>query len=172
VPNKTIYVSAGDLPVFQRAQELADGNLSQAISRALRRFVDVEEGKLEGFREITVQVGAGKHRRQRFVGVQLVEWARSSKDRVEQFTVYRSRTGKYVVHCERSPEYVHQAGPDGEATGWRKHFSSDQVWGQTPVTATLEVFETLEELGDTIPRDLYALVAAAAETPEVEDLDI
>ena len=44
MPNKTIYVSDGDLPVFQRAQELADGNLSQAISRALRRFVDVEEG--------------------------------------------------------------------------------------------------------------------------------
>ena len=172
MPNKTIYVSEGDLPVFQRAQELADGNLSQAISRALRRFVDVEEGKLQGFEEITVQVGAGKHRRQRFVGVKLVEWGRSSKDRTEQFTVYRSRTGKYVVHCERSPEYVHQAGPDGEATGWRKHFSSDQVWGQTPVTATLEVFETLEELRETIPRDLYALVAAAAEIPEIEDLDI
>jgi EXLDI family protein len=172
VPNKTIYVSEGDLPVFQRAQELADGNLSQAISRALRRFVDVEEGKLEGYHEITVQVGAGKHRRQRFVGVQLVEWARSSKDRTEQFTVYRSRTGKYVVYCERSPEFVHQAGPDGEATGWRKHFSSDQVWGQTPVTATLEVFDTLEELRATIPRVLYTLVASAAEIPEVEDLDI
>ena len=76
------------------------------------------------------------------------------------------------MHCERSPEFVHQAGPDGEATGWRKHFSSDQVWGQTPVTATLEVHETLEELRETIPRDLYALVAAAAEVPEVEDLDI
>ena len=112
-----IYVSDGDLPVFQRAQWVADGNLSQAISRAPRRFVDVEEGKLEGYHEITVQVGAGKHRRQRFVGVQLVEWARSSKDRTEQFTVYRSRTGKYVVHCERSPEFVHQAGPDGEAYG-------------------------------------------------------
>ena len=40
------------------------------------------------------------------------------------------------------------------------------------MTATLEVFETLEELRETIPRDLYALVAAAAEVPEVEDLDI
>ena len=172
MPNKTIYVSDGDLPVFQRAQELADGNLSQAISRALRRFVDVEEGKLEGFHEITVQVGAGQSRRQRFLGVKLVEWARSSKDRVEQFTVYRSRTGKFVVHCERSPEYVHQAGPDGDAKGWRKHFSSDQVWGQTPATATLEVFDTLEELRAKIPAELYALVAADAAIPEVEDLDI
>ena len=172
MPNKTIYVSDGDLPVFQRAQELAGGNLSQAISRALRRFVEVEEGVLEGFDEITVQVGLGKGRRQRFVGVELVAWGRSSKDRTEQFTVYRSRTGKYVVHCVRSPEFVHQAGPDGDAKGWRKHFSSDQVWGQTPPTATLEVFDSLEDLRETIPAELYTLVAAAAEIPEVEDLDI
>ena len=32
VPNKTIYVSDGDMPLFQRAQELASGNLSAAIS--------------------------------------------------------------------------------------------------------------------------------------------
>ena len=37
------------------------------------------------------------------------------------------------------------------------------------MTATLEVFETLEEGRETIPRDLYALVAAAADVPEVED---
>lgn len=172
MPNKTIYVSDGDLPVFQRAQELAGDNLSKAISKALHRFVDVEEGKLEGFREITVKVGVGQGRRQRFVGVQLVEWGRSSKDRTEQFTVYRSRTGKYVVHCERSAAYVHEAGPDGDAKGWRKHFSSDQVWGQTPATATLDVFDTLEELRDTIPGELYAQVTAAATIPDVEDLDI
>jgi EXLDI family protein len=172
VPNKTIYVSESDLPVFQRAQDLAAGNLSQAISRALHRFVDVEEGKLEGFSEITVKVGVGNSRRQRFLGVQLVEWARSNKDRTEQFTVYRSRTGKFVVRCERSPEYVHQAGPDGDAKGWRKHFSPDQVWGQAPAATTLEVFDTLEELRETIPAELYALVAADAEIPTVEDLDI
>ena len=42
VPNKTIYVSDGDLPMFQRAQDLAGGNLSSAIASALRRYVDVE----------------------------------------------------------------------------------------------------------------------------------
>ncbi len=34
MPNKTIYVSDADLPVFQRAQELTGGNLSAAISKA------------------------------------------------------------------------------------------------------------------------------------------
>jgi hypothetical protein len=43
VPNKTIYVSDGDLPLYQRAQELAGDNLSAAIAAALRRYVDVED---------------------------------------------------------------------------------------------------------------------------------
>lgn len=48
MPNKTIYVSDDDLALYKRAQELA-GNLSQAISTALRRYVEMEEGRLEGF---------------------------------------------------------------------------------------------------------------------------
>lgn len=85
VPNKTIYVSAADLALLQRAQEIAGGNLSAAIVRALRRMVEVEDASLEGFEETTVKVGAGKGSRQRFFGVLLAEWARSIKDRVEQF---------------------------------------------------------------------------------------
>ena len=172
VPNKTIYVSDADLPLFQRAQELAGGNLSQAISRGLRRLVELEEGRLEGFDEVTVQVGTGKGRRQRFLGVLLVEWGRSSKDRTEQFHVYRSRTGKIVLHVERSQEWFHHGGTDGKATGWRKHLSQDQQWGSTPATATLEVFDSVEELREKVPAELYDLVAAAAEQPLVEDLDI
>ena len=172
VPNKTIYVSESDLELFQRAQDLTGGNLSQAITRGLRRLVELEEGRLEGYDEITVRVGPGKRLRQRFVGVLLVEWSRSTKDRVEQFRVYRSRTGKYVLHLERSEEYVHAGGADGQATGWRKHLSSDQSWGTIPATATLEVFDTLDELAERVPAELAALVAATGDLPEVEDLDI
>src|SRR5215475_9437508 len=59
VPNKTIYVSDGDLPVFQRAQEIAGGNLSAAISNALKRYVDIAEGLQEGFDDVVVRVGIG-----------------------------------------------------------------------------------------------------------------
>lgn len=172
VPNKTIYVSDGDLPLFQRAQEIVGGNLSAAIVRALRRLVEVEDAKLEGFEEITVSVGAGQGRRQRFFGVLLAEWARSTKDRVEQFHVYRSRTGKYVLHVERSAEAHWTAGPDGSATGLRKYFSSDQQWGTTPATATLEIMDTVDELRERVPSELYTMVLTADEQPSVEDLDI
>jgi hypothetical protein len=80
MPNKTIYVSDADLPVFQRAQELVGGNLSAAISKALRRLVEVEEGRLEGYEEITVRVGVGATKLQRFQGVLLVDWNRTTGD--------------------------------------------------------------------------------------------
>ena len=172
VPNKTIYVSDGDLALFQRAQELGGGNLSAAIVQALRRMLEVEDAKLEGFEEITVRVGPGKGRRQRFIGIQLVAWTRSTKDRVEQFRVYRSRTGKYVLHIERSAEVHWTAGADGTATGWRKHFSSDQQVGTTAPSATLEVLDTVEELRGKVPGELYDLVVSADDQPVIEDLDI
>lgn len=172
VPNKTIYVSDGDLPLFQRAQELTGGSLSAAIVQALRRFVDIEEAKREGFEEITVRVGPGKGRRQRFVGVLLVEWGHSTNDRVERFRVYRGRSGKFVVHIERSPETSWTAGPDGTVRGWRKHLSSDQQWSTTAATATVEVAEDLDALRALVPGELFAMVSEAAAEPVIEDLDI
>jgi EXLDI family protein len=173
MPNKTIYVSDADLPVFQRAQELAGGNLSAAISQALRRLVEVEEGLLEGFEEITVRVGVAPGKLQRFQGAQLIDWNRTdSNGGQEHYRVFRTRTGKFAVHVERPKGFVWSAGKDGQLTGWRKHFASNQQWGETPAAAILEVFDTFEDLRKAIPAELAALVEAYATQPEVEDLDI
>jgi EXLDI family protein len=176
MPNKTIYVSDSDLPVFQRAQELTGGNLSAAISKALRRLVEVEEGRLEGFEDITVRVGVAPGKLLRFQGVQLVDWNRTlSGDAAggqERYRVYRTRAGKLAVHVDRPKGFVHTAGKDGQLTGWRKHFASDQQWGETPASSSLDVFETFEELQKAVPAELAALVEAYATEPEVEDLDI
>jgi EXLDI family protein len=175
MPNKTIYVSDADLPVFQRAQELVGGNLSAAISKALRRLVEVEEGRLEGFEEITVRVGVAPGKLQRFQGVQLVDWNRTSSGGSggqERYRVYRTRTGKLAVHAALPKGFVHSAGKDGQLTGWRKHFAADQQWGETPAVSTLEVFETFEQLREAVPAELAALVEAYATHTEVEDLDI
>ena len=172
MPNKTIYVADIDLPLFQRAQELTGDNLSATIVRALRRLVEIEEGRAEGFEEITVRVGTGVGRRQRFVGVLLVEWSRSTSEREETYRVYRSRSGKYVLHLKRSAETVWTAGPDGQAMAWRKHFASDQQYATLPKMASLQVFDDLNSLQEHVPPDLYALVEAAAEQPVIEDLDL
>jgi EXLDI family protein len=174
VPNKTIYVSDDDLPLYQRAQELSGGNLSAAISAAIRRYVEVEEGRQEGYEEITVKVGLGAGRKVRFSGVLLGEWLATTSTRVEAFRVYLSRKGKFVVHVERSPEWT--SGDDDKwTTGWRSwvgHWSSNQTWGYIQGKATLEVVDSLEAIRELVPPELYDLVAASADQPPVEDLDI
>jgi len=172
VPNKTIYVSDADLPLYQRAQEVAGGNLSAAISAALRRYVDLEDGRREGFDEIIVRVGLGRGRKVRFTGVLLGEWANTSSSRVETFRVYRGRTGKFVLHVERGPVFT-MVDAEGKPAGWRGHLGIGNIsYGSAPGESTLEVVETLDELRERIPNQLYDMVAGSARQPAVEDLDI
>jgi EXLDI family protein len=171
MPNKTIYVSDDDQALFKRAQELAGGSLSSAITTALRRYVEAQEGLEEGYDEITVRVGPGAGRKQRFVGVQLGEWGRSNGKQVEIFRVYRSRNGKYVVHVERSRDVVH-LGPDGTPAGWRAYLSSKQSWGSTTGEKTLHVVDSVAELRELIPPELFELIEGVLQQAPIEDLDI
>lgn len=176
MPNKTIYVSDNDQELFARAQELAGGSLSQAITTALKRFVEFEEGKLEGFEEIVVQVGVGVGRKVRFSGQLLVEWMDTTAYTVETYRVYRSRTGKFVVHTERSPEWKDQSeNAEKWSQGWRAwvgNLSANQSWSFTQGESTLDVLDTVEELQPKIPAKLYDLVASSQDHPLIEDLDI
>ena len=173
MPNKTIYVSDGDLPIYQRAQELAGDNLSAAIAAALRRYVELEEGRREGFDEIVVRVGPGKGRKVRFTGILLGEWVATTSSRVETFRVYRGRTGKFVLHVERSAGFT-MVDREGRPTGLRAALGLqwDVSFGSTPAESTLEVVATVEELRERIPPQLYEMVSASAQQPPVEDLDI
>ncbi len=175
VPNKTIYVSDGDLPLFARAQELAGGNLSSAISRALRRWVDTAEGLGGGFEEITVRVGLGAGRKVRFVGVLVGEWMDTRAGRggmADAYHVYRGRTGKFVVHVERSPEWW-AVDAEGKPAGWRAWVGVGDIrYGSGPKESTLEVVDVLEQLRDKIPPELFDMVERTTRQPTVEELDI
>jgi EXLDI family protein len=173
VPNKTIYVSDGDLVLFQRAQELAGGNLSAAIAGALRRFVDVEEGRREGFDEVILRVGTGSGRKVRFMGILLGEWADSSwTSGGESWRVYRTRGGKYALYHEHGPEYK-SVDAAGKPAGWRGHLGLGNIsYGSAPRSATLDVYTTLDELADKVPPGLHEMVVRAAVEPRVEDLDL
>jgi EXLDI family protein len=173
VPNKTIYVSDGDLPLYQRAQELAGGNLSSAISTALRRYVRDEEGRLEGFKEITVRVGLGKGHKVRFTGVLLGDWGGSNTGSdLEHFQVYRGRKGKFVLHVERSPDWKY-LGADGKPAGWRSYLGlGSQSWSYTAGESTLEVFASIEEMRDKVPPDFFKSIAGMADQSVLEELDI
>lgn len=175
MPTKTIYVSDDDLALYHRAQDLAGGNLSAAIMAALRRYIEVEEGRREGYDEVTVRVGSGVGRKQRFSGVLLGECGQSTGHQVEVFRVYRTRTDKFVVHVDRSPDWSWTAGSEtgGWFGEWRTYLGlGEQSWGFTHGESTLEVVASLAALREKIPPELYDMVAVAAEQPAVEDLDI
>lgn len=172
MPNKTIYVSEGDQELFARAQQLAGGNLSSAISKALARWVDVQEGATGGYSEIVVKVGVGNKRKVRFTAVLIGQLMDTTPSRVAQWRVYQGRTGKYVVHVERSPEFT-MLGADGKPAGWKGHLGLGNVtYTETPAASTLEVVESLEELEGKVPPELYEMVARSARQPSVEELDI
>ncbi len=173
MPNRTIYVSDDDQALFKRAQELAGDNLSGAITNALKRYVAVEEGRLAGFDEITLKVGLGARRKVRFAGVLLGEWVKTEGERAETFRVYRGRTGKYALHIEHMPYYEMRDAQGNVLSGWRAWTGIGMAaGGGKGAEATLDVFETLEELRDRIPAELYDMVATSADQPFVEDLDI
>ena len=168
MPNKTIYVSEGDLKLYERAQELAGGNLSAAIAKALRRFVDMEDGRREGFDEITVRVGPKARRKVRFTGVLLGTWGNNNT----AVNVYRSRSGKFVIHTQWNPDWSSRSG-DGKPGGWRAWLGiGDFSWVGSTGDSTLEVVNTVDELRDRLPAELFDMVAVAAQQPAVEDLDI
>lgn len=172
MPNKTIYVSDDDLTLFTRAQELVGGNLSGAIVTALRRYIELEEGRLEGFEEIVLPVGHNGVRQVRFSGALLGEHREWNESRQEHIRVYRSRKGKFVLHEHFADWNDYQ--PDGgnwlkEVTNWRKLLGvGDPTWGDFNLT----IVDSIGELKDKTPGVLYERVAAIADRPPVEDLDI
>lgn len=53
--NKTIYVRDEDLPIWERAKELAGDKLAPVIMDGLRKFVSAKELERSGFERIEVQ---------------------------------------------------------------------------------------------------------------------
>jgi EXLDI family protein len=173
VPNKTIYVSDDDLPLFERAQELAGANLSAAIVRALRRFIELEEAKQRGLEEITVIVNGpgahgrktgikdhirakaggtvseqGAHRRKRFLGYRLVRWLQPTADGkgTEILNVYRTAGNRYALHTRSIPDWP-LSGGDPDIAGDPKNWSVGSGFLQRLMTWGYD-WEAFKESGD------------------------
>lgn len=176
MPNKTIYVADDDLPLFQRAQELVGGNLSGAVVTALRRVIELEAGRREGYDEVVLGGGREGVRQVRFSGTLLGEWRDVNDTRIEHVRVYRTRKGKYVMHAQYSnwDEYPADAGTSWlkdwkDPKSWRRLLGlGQQDWGEF----IFVVVDSLDELKGQLPDMLYRRVVDLAEGPKIEDLDI
>ncbi len=187
MPNKTIYVSDDDLPLFERAQELAGANLSSAIVQALRRYIALEEAKTRGLEEITILVGtSGAVQQKRFQGTRLARWfQKSSKSKgVEVLNVYLTARKRFALHTHYLPDWKIEYGDPDQAldpSNWgigsgilQKILSWGYDWHAFLEAGdfSLEVFDTLEELKAHIPDDLFKAVTQMMSLPETEELDI
>lgn len=157
MPNRSIYVADADLPLFERAQELARGSLSAAIKEAVQRFVEVKDMQEQGFQEVVVNVGPpGTQLRKRFNGFRLARWEYSTPEGyLQQYSVYRTPKNSLVLYINVVP------GPGL----------------QTPMPISgaesrLEVLAGLEELETKVPEDFFLAVRGAFNQPVIEDVEI
>ena len=182
VPNKTIYVADDDLPLFERAQALAGGSLSAAVANALRSFVEVREAQGAGLEEVTVGVGpAGSRRKKRFFGVRLIRWAHRLQDgrKEEVFSVYRTRGGRFAVHRQVRPNWGAMSDPAWwmDVENWKgldprgRDADGSGEWYRGG-EASLEVYESIAELEQHVPPELFARLERGGDEPPLEDLDI
>ena len=163
MPNKTIYVADAELPLYEKAQALAGGNLSAAIATALKRFVS-ESGEESG--EIVVTVTEeGAQAKKRFRGQLIVEQRVRTPDGAQtvSYRVYRTEKGRYAVWSKTGPTW------SGSQWQWLTDWQGE--WWRAE--SRLDVYESLEDLQGNIPDALYTKALRWAQTGSViEDLDI
>jgi EXLDI family protein len=131
MPNKTIYVADADLPVFDRAQELAGENLSATITQALRRYIETEEARTQGFGEITLKVGRQMtYTRKQFLGRELARHRSrdAESSRLVTQTVFQTAKGRLVLYTRSTPDWNAWTSYWSD---WGKDFANDwSDWGR------------------------------------------
>ena len=186
MPNKTIYVADADLPIFERAQELAGENLSATIVAALRRFVAAEESQASGYGEVVVKVGEhGLFTQKQFSGRELAKLRLPDPQapRTSVLVVYETAKGRLVLYTRTFDDWSawgrkwsekhHKAknapNPTGGDTDWSWDWSS---WPSQGSVNHLDVYQTVDELREHIPPELHAAVVRALSGNDIEILDI
>jgi len=167
--NKTIYVSDKDETLFNRAKEIAGEALSSVIARALREYVNRNEQKTKGMKEITVKVGQPhSQREQRFIGHEVGKWSGFSNDKIwlMDATIYQTQKGNWAILLRQSAKATLLTNP--------KEWSKNAEYMENTSGTELIVGENLDGLKNKLPKSLFSTVADLAtsfETP-IEYLDI
>ena len=193
MPNRTIYIADADVALFEKAQKLAGDNLSAAIAHALRVFVEREEARQGGYEDITIQVGKGHpYIQQQFRGRLLAKRhiKLANEMRILIMNVYQTAKGRFAVYTRNQPnwnwtDWSHRQ-PGKSRKGWdvdvevnvdanwprKKQLSYDWSAYYEEIEMRLDVYNTLDDLKENIPEELYDAITRYLRGGEVEFLDI
>ena len=192
MPNRTIYIADADVPLYEKAQKLAGDNLSAAIAHALRVFVEREEARQSGYEDITIKVGKGHpYIQQQFRGRLLAKRhvKLANEMRILIMNVYQTAKGHFAVYTRnqpswnwtdwshRQPRKSRQGGNwdwDWDWSHGDKSSHSSQDWSAyyEDVEMRLDVYDTLDDLKENIPEELYDAITRYLRGGEIEILDI
>ncbi len=169
MPNKTIYVSQEDEPLFEEARQIAGESLSAVIVRALREFVNRQQEKEKSMKEITVLVGPKEaSREQRFIGTYIGKWNGFDEEKtwMLEAQVYLSHKNNWVVLLKQTSKASLLTNP----IEWVK----SGAFLVDPARSDLFIADTPAGFEGKLPRDLVAAIfemEKKAVTP-IEFLDI
>lgn len=171
MPTKNVYVSEADLPLFDRAAELA-GGMSPAIAAGLRLYVAQQEKKRKDTEMQTIELAVDEGNivtTKRFTGRQVLRSQIKDGRRVQTYRAYLTAKGQYAVYTRDDPNWsaLTRTGDDapGDAETW------EGEWWHTG-QRTLQVFPDLASMRGIVPDDVTEALASIGDQPTVEDLDI
>ena len=193
MPNRTIYIADADVQLYEKAQKLAGDNLSAAIAHALRAFVEREEARQSGFEDITIKVGKGHpYIQQQFRGRLLAKRhiKLANEMRILIMNVYQTAKGRFAVYTRNQPswnwtDWSHRQ-PEKSRKGWDVDVdvNVDVSWSRKnrpsydwsayyeDTEMRLDVYDTLDDLKENIPEELYDAITRYLRGGEIEILDI
>lgn len=171
MPTKNVYVSEADLPLFDRAAELA-GGMSPAIAAGLRLYVAQQEKKRKDTEMQTIELAVDEGNivtTKRFTGRQVLRSQIKDGRRVQTYRAYLTAKGQYAVYTRDDPNWsaLTRTGDDApvDAETW------EGEWWHTG-QRTLQVFPDLASMRGIVPDDVTEALASIGDQPTVEDLDI
>ena len=190
MPNRTIYIADADVTLFEKAQKLAGDNLSAAIARALRSFVEREEARQGGYEDITVKVGKGHpYIQQQFRGRLLAKrhLKIGNEARILTMNVYQTAKGRFAIYTRNQPNWTAWSQGWSKKSGKGRHQNwGDWDWDGSQGDKTsqdwsayyedtemrLDVYDALEQLKENIPEELFDAITRYLRGGDIEILDI
>ena len=162
----SLYISEKDAPIFERAKELlGEDSLSRMVGEAVRRFVEQEEKRQQGFESIELEIGTSYNNFNqdddittiRFTGRELASHTStfgetsSGDDRGTTYTIYQTAKGQFLLHEENYSR-------------WQNESNHSQY----------EVYPDLKKLEEDadVPKSLIQKAKEALGEDAVIDLDI